>query len=71
MTHSVKNKENVINSINYMRDNLRKKSMLKEFGPEDLKVKEVVALKSSLCEYASDKWREPDIFCIRIDADEF
>ena len=46
-------------------------SVLKEFGPEKLKVKEVVAERSSLGEYGRSLGWEPDIFCLRIDADEY
>ncbi|MFC1570702.1 polysaccharide deacetylase family protein [Candidatus Omnitrophota bacterium] len=45
--------------------------MLKEFGPKDFKVKEGVAQRPSLHEYGQGRSFDPNIFCLRIDADEY
>ena len=45
--------------------------ILKEFGDERLSVLEEVAEKPSLGKYSFSSTWKPDIFCLRIDADEY
>lgn len=49
----------------------KRSSVLKEFGPEGFKVREKVAEKPSLWEHGPAAGWTPDIFCLRMDADEY
>ena len=46
-------------------------SVIKSFGPKGVKVTEEVAAEPSFRKYAHLAPREPDFFCLRIDADEY
>ena len=50
---------------------LNRSVVLKEFGPKDFRVKEEVAENPSLHKYGQGRTWQPDIFCLRIDADEY
>jgi len=50
---------------------LKSSRILKEFGPEGFKVRETVARIPSLDRHGLSYGWKPDIFCLRIDADEY
>jgi len=50
---------------------IKRTGVIKEFGPETLKVTEEVSAAPSFGKHGASRGWKPDIFCLRIDADEY